>query len=105
MAYNKRLPPKRRTKNRIHTKVGTQCVVTNTNIQRPEIVTMAALPNYGSHMTVEQFVEHVKTGWLTNYDGFGYYASATQESNIQVVPSDVAFGLDKRFTHVVWYNK
>lgn len=64
------------------------------------------IPEYGDLMTLEEFREGVRSGMLTDYDGEGQYATATQMSDVCVSPSDVASGLvDKGFTHVVWFNK
>jgi hypothetical protein len=75
---------------------------------KPEVVPdkMGPLPDYGDHMTLEEFTRGVKSGCLTDDDGCGNYASATEISNVNV---DMwAIGNDKpdpRFTHVVWFNK
>ena len=55
-------------------------------------------------MTVEKFIEDVNSGYLTDYDGYGYYATNKEISDKAVVPSDCP-DLDKSFTHVVWYNR
>jgi hypothetical protein len=73
-------------------------------VQTPE---MSEIPEYGDHMTLEQFVDAAKEGWFIDYDGSGNYATDKQESNISIYASDVTSGrgIRKDFTHVVWYNK
>lgn len=57
-------------------------------------------------MTAEEFIRSVNNGCLIDYDGIGEYSDGKQVSNIKVKPSAVKKnGLDKRFSHVVWYNK
>jgi len=63
-------------------------------------------PDYGDLMTKEEFIENVKYGYFIDYDGFGKYSNGTQMSNIKVYPSDIKEnGFDKRFSHVVWFNR
>lgn len=61
----------------------------------------------GDLMTLNEFVEACKIGPVfVDSDGCGYYATATQESNISICPSDIiANKYRKDFTHVIWYNK
>lgn len=64
------------------------------------------LPDFGSVMTVEDFYESCDSGMFDDEDGFGNYAVADKMSNIGVAPSRILEkGIDKRFTHVVWFNK
>lgn len=64
------------------------------------------LPDYGDHMTIEEFKECCDCGGFTDYDGFGVYATETQESSICILPSDIESGLYRKdFTHVIWFNK
>jgi len=68
--------------------------------------TWSDIPDFGDHMTLEEFKDSCDCGAYVNYDGIGQYASATQESSVYVKPSDVFNGLlDTSYTHVVWYNK
>jgi len=67
---------------------------------------LKSIPDYGDHMTMEEWLECVECGGFIDYDGSGNYATATQMSDKEVVPSDVKKGsIDKSFTHVVWFNK
>lgn len=61
----------------------------------------------GDLMTLSEFVNSCKIGPLfCDSDGFGYYATKDQESNIEIYPSDIISGkYRKDFTHVMWYNK
>ena len=64
------------------------------------------LPEYGTLMSLEEFVAYSKTGFLTNYDGHGRYATSDQASNICVYPSDVMMDTYRHdFSHVIWFNK
>ena len=66
-------------------------------------------------MTLEEWKDNVEWGGFIDYDGFGYFATATQESNIEVYPSDYWNGPMKEkqhawyqpdwATHIVWYNR
>jgi len=64
------------------------------------------IPDYGSHMSIEKFIMDVKSGCLIDYDGHGKYATKYRMTDKIVGPSDVKKNdLDKRFTHIVWFNK
>jgi hypothetical protein len=57
-------------------------------------------------MTVEQFIEDVKSGCLIDYDGWGYYVKDNKRTNIMVFPSDVKYNaIRKEFDTIVWFNK
>ena len=66
-------------------------------------------------MTLEEWKDDVECGGFIDYDGYGYFATATQQSNIQVYPSDYWNGSmkEKQYawheplwaTHIVWYNR
>jgi hypothetical protein len=68
--------------------------------------TMKPLDNIGNLMTLQRFVECCENGGFINDDGFGYYATATEQSDIVVHPSDITSrNYRKDFTHVMWYNR
>lgn len=61
---------------------------------------------HGDLMTIEDFKTYCKSGGFIDYDGSGNYATATQESNISIYPSDIEEGVYRNdFTHVMWYNR
>jgi len=61
---------------------------------------------YGDLMSLEEFIDCCQTGCFIDYDGHGYYATATHESDIEVVPSDIVKGnILTKFSHVKWYNR
>jgi hypothetical protein len=62
---------------------------------------MRPLPDFGRHMTFEEFEELLED--LDDYDGGGEYATATETSNLEFEPS--SFKRKPGFTHVVWYNR
>ena len=59
-------------------------------------------------ITIDKFIEGAKDEWLTDDDGYGYFATNNEVSNKEVYfpydwDEDVEF--PKWATHVVWYNK
>jgi len=71
-----------------------------------EGVVFEPIPDYGDLMTLNQFIVNYECGGFIDYDGFGNYATAAECTFLEVHPSDVRKNkIDKRFTHVVWYNK
>jgi hypothetical protein len=93
------------------------------------------IPDYGDLMTIDDFLEAVRHGAFIDYDGHGNYATETQISEKRIKPSYIQkrhhhdcivyYGLgsatcdcprqtldpidesrvDRRYTHVVWFNK
>lgn len=78
----------------------------------------------GALFTLERFIENCKDGGFIDYDGFGYYAFKDKISNKVVRPSDITgkysifnektekfdkktkpINIDRRFTHVMWFNR
>lgn len=57
-------------------------------------------------MTINEFKTHCKYGGIMNSDGVGYYATDSEVSNIEAIPSAFMDGVIRSdFTHVCWYNK
>ena len=57
-------------------------------------------------MTINKFKFHCKCGGIMDSDGFGYYATDKEVSNIEASPSAFVKGIIREdFTHVCWYNK
>lgn len=54
-------------------------------------------------MTFDEFTEDVRSGFLIDYDGHGYYATATGKSRAVIRPSSPR--PRPGLTHVVWHNK
>ena len=60
----------------------------------------------GTLFTIEEFIEDCEFGGLTDYDGFGYLAKATFQTNTVILPSEaMSKGFKTSYTHVMWYNK
>lgn len=56
-------------------------------------------------MTINEFKSYCKCGGIMDSDGFGYYATDKEVSNIEASPSTFAKGIIREdFTHVCWYN-
>lgn len=64
------------------------------------------IPDYGDLMTVEEFYKACESHSFIDYDGNGNYAVRDKMSNVEIVPSRILKnGINKRFTHVVWFNR
>lgn len=70
--------------------------------------------NIGDLIPISDFVESCRLALFTDYDGDGVFATATEQSNIVVHPSEIYhYKTDTVFydnipiwaTHVMWYNK
>lgn len=55
-------------------------------------------------MTIEEFEEYCKSGYLIDYDGFGYPVRDGKYAKIHIRPSK-RDDIPKDATHVVWYNR
>lgn len=64
------------------------------------------LPDYGTVMSLKEFIECVKSGGFIDYDGYGSYVKDGKESNITIHPSDIAYGVIREgFDTIIWYNR
>jgi len=63
------------------------------------------LPTYGDLFTVREFMCSVESGLFIDNDGIGYYATDTQMSDLEAIPSQFNPDIDPIFTHVMWFNK
>lgn len=64
------------------------------------------IPDYGDHFTIEDFIDSVKSGMFVDFDGSGYYATKDKMTDIYANPSEIYRDkIDKRWTHVMWFNK
>lgn len=69
-------------------------------------IEMEPIPDYGDHMTLEEFIDCCKCGGFSDYDGCGNYATDTEMSSLEISPGDIISGVYRKdFTHVVWFNK
>lgn len=60
----------------------------------------------GDLFTVEEFIQNVKDGGFTDYDGRGFFATQTHYSDIEVECSIPFWNPNKAlYTHVLWFNK
>jgi hypothetical protein len=66
---------------------------------------LSPLPNFGNHMTREEFDEYLREGWLTSSDGKGFLATKDSISPLRV-PLDLEEyrSTNSGFTHVLWYD-
>ena len=63
---------------------------------------------YGTLIKIEDFREDMCAGCLSDYDGVGYYATATERSRLpfKFFDLDDEKKLKKyKFTHILWYNR
>ncbi len=74
---------------------------------------MKELPEYSDLMTIQEWIDNVKTGCFIDYDGNGNLVMRAGDGDWLVgkptiYPSDVT-NLNLKFpewvTHVIWYNK
>ncbi len=65
------------------------------------------IDDFAHLMTMEHFENCCKVGGFINADGFGFYAiNGKMNSDKEILPSHVIRNEhDKRYTHVVWYNR
>jgi hypothetical protein len=85
----------------------------------PKETEYSPIPDYGDVMTIESFIECCRTDGFIDYDGHGHYVLmetkkvgdtievvGKMNNLITVYPSNIKAGkIDKRFTHVIWFNK
>jgi len=71
-----------------------------------EEIKMELIPDYGDIFTIKQFLERVDDTSFIDYDGHGNLATKTEMSDIVIYPSTIKkLKIDKKFTHVIWFNR
>lgn len=65
------------------------------------------IPNDAYVITIEEFLDLCASGCFTDYDGFGYPALHDKmNKKTHLTPSEILEGdYDKRYTHIVWFNR
>jgi len=59
----------------------------------------------GKFMEFEEFKKQCDTLYLTDTDGYGFYASESSKSDIIVIPSDITENIFREdFPYVIWFN-
>lgn len=72
--------------------------------------TLRSIPeNYGTLMTMDEFIEASREGRITNYSGAGRLATQDGYSQFIIRPSSVVklgekFQKPDGFTHVMWFD-
>jgi hypothetical protein len=67
---------------------------------------LSDLPDYGDVMSLEHFIDCVKSGGFINYDGWGNYVIDGKKTNIDIYPSDVKNdAIRKDFNTIIWFNR
>ncbi len=69
-------------------------------------VILRSIPEYGDHMTLEEWKDGVASGGFIDYDGYGELATKDGCSDIEIHPSQLnGFLFPSWCTHIVWYNR
>lgn len=64
------------------------------------------LSDFGSLMSLKDFIENCKDGSFIDYDGSGRYVKDGKESNISIYPSDVKNkSIRTDFDQIIWFNR
>lgn len=60
---------------------------------------------YGDIMTLEDFRNAVRKGYLIDYDGYGYpMKDDLVDDFLKIFPSDM-ISIPKDATHIIWFNR
>lgn len=60
----------------------------------------------GCLFSMTDFIENVEGGGFIDEDGYGYYSTLDEQSDIIIKPSDVIEGMYRKdFDFVKWYNR
>jgi hypothetical protein len=64
------------------------------------------IPDYGTLMTLDEFGDAIRHGYINNDDGSGFFATEKEYSEINVF-SDIGLIVDPPSwaTHVMWFEK
>lgn len=61
----------------------------------------------GDHViTVEDYLDSVKSSFFTDYDGYGHPVKDNkQDTQLDIIPSEGRNHIPLDATHIVWFNK
>lgn len=60
----------------------------------------------GDIIPFDNFKQMCQNKTIVDSDGYGYYATETAKSNIEIYPSDIIENKYRTdFSHVIWFNK
>ena len=59
----------------------------------------------GDIYTLDEFIELINDGYITSYDGWGYFHDGENKTNFEVYDDSLTWGDVKDFPYVVWVNK
>jgi len=91
--------------NRCQPELG-QLTKLETKLRMEKTPEFSKLSDFGSVMTLADFIENVKCGGFIDYDGYGHYVKDGKESDIEIYPSDVKKGnIRKDFDTIIWFNR
>ena len=67
---------------------------------------LSELPDFGSVMTLKEFIERCGDGGFIDYDGHGCYVKDEKKTNIVIYPSDIKHNsIREEFNKIIWFNK
>jgi hypothetical protein len=60
----------------------------------------------GDFITFDEFKKRCNTMYYTDDDGYGFYASESSKSDVEIYPSDITENIFRTdFPYVIWFNK
>lgn len=62
-------------------------------------------PDDENVMTLDDFIKSCQVGVFVDDDGVGEYSKGGEKSGISVYPSEVLLSPNRKWTHVVWFNR
>ena len=65
---------------------------------------LSPISDYGNLITKKEWEHSVRRGDFTDFDGTGYWATATEMSDV-IAPFDINTIYPDWVTHVVWFSK
>lgn len=78
----------------------------NRKLRMIEPYNLSDIPNYGDIMSLEHFIDCVKSGGFIDYDGFGRYIDNDRMTSIEIYPSDIKHdSIRKGFDNIIWFNR
>ena len=72
-----------------------------------QLKALEEIPEYADVFEMKEFIQCCKCGGFIDYDGYGHPAvNNLMNEDILLKPSEILEDkYDKRFTHMVWFNR
>jgi hypothetical protein len=76
------------------------------HVRMTKVPVFTKIPDYGTLMPLDEFIDNVKSGGFIDYDGYGCYVNGDLMTDIEIYPSDIEKNkIRNEFDKIIWFNR